>query len=264
MMASLTLFFGRSCMYSFSFQILFVLSLFASSVVDAYHKPSQLPQETWEELSPYFLPEDHPIKPTLDKIFHKRSVTKNTKTVLDAGFFNGNPGKYSKVVVTGHLRLKGYIVKMYLDSNGDVNEAEKFKERVLGALSVKKYIDRFNLHDVVKVPRKWIYPIPRFSNSGTFPKRFILIAEDMQPYSESKSLSMWKKKVSNGQLDAVWLILKKAGLPDCAYAFNIPFCRDGKLAFLDTEYCRLWPIHYRRMNQYLSGDKLSYWIKLTQ
>lgn len=213
-------------------------------------------------LSPYFLPEDHPAKPRLDKIFQKKSVTRSSSSVQNAGFFNGTEGKYSRVVVSGHFDLKGYIVKMYLDSYGDVNEGLKFRERVLGAIAIGQAIEMYDLQALIKTPQKWIYPIPSFSDSGPYPKHFVLIAEDMRPYNTQKTLKFWKNKVTKPQLKAVRLILKKVGLPDCAYAFNIPPCRDGKLAFLDTEYCGLWPIPWRRTLRYLNEDNKVYWEEL--
>jgi hypothetical protein len=232
--------------------------------INAYEKPSNVSQQTWDRVSPYFLPEDHPVKRKLDKIFQHQTVTRSSRTVEKAGFFNGKPGKYSQVVVSGHFDLEGYLVKLYLDSNTQVNDAHKFRERVVGAAAIKRVIEAYGFSDVVKVPKKWIYPIPSFSNSGVSPKRFVLVVEDMRPYSNDKSLSLWKKKITRRQLDAVWTILTVVGLPDCAYAFNIPFCRDGKLAFLDTEQSGMWPIHYERLKQYLSGDRLNYWIRLCQ
>ncbi len=101
-------------------------------------------------------------------------------------FFNGKAGKYSKVVVSGHLDLIGYIVKMYLDSNLDARPEIKFKERILGAIAVKRCIDEYHLHDLIKVPKKWIYPIPEFPDSGENPQHFVLIAEDVSPYPFEK------------------------------------------------------------------------------
>lgn len=246
----------------------FIITLFTcltiTAVSFAYERPSNVSQQTWDDLSPYFLPEDHPIKRKMDKIFLKQTVTRSTRTVERAGFFSGKPGKYSKVVVTGHFDLEGYLVKMYLDSNTEVNDADKFRERIIGATAIRNAVEAYGFGDVIKVPKKWIYPIPSFSNSGPSPKRFVLVVEDMQPYMFDKSLSLWKKKITKRQLDAVWTILTVVGLPDCAYAFNIPFCRDGKLAFLDTEQSGMWPIDYGRMHRYLKGDKLSYWINLCQ
>lgn len=242
--------------------IAFILSVALFSTSDAYEKPENVSEEFWDSIMPYFLPENHPIKSKIDKIFGKRSVTKNSRTITKAGFYSGRPGEYSKVVVSGHSALKGYIVKMYLDSNAQVNEGEKFRERITGAEKIKHTIESCGFHDVLKVPQKWIYPIPTFAESGISPKQFILIAEDVHPYSHDRSLHHWKNKITQRQLKAVWTILTIVGLPDCAYAFNIPFCRDGKLAFLDTEQWGLWPVRYGRMHCYLKGDGLAYWRDL--
>ena len=242
----------------------FMLSMAFFSVGYAYEKPENISQELWDSIAPYFLPEDHPLKPKMDKIFGKKTVTKNSKTVNRAGFYNSEPGKYSKVIVSKHPSLKGFVVKMYLDSNNQVNDGEKFRERIWGAEKIKSAMEAHSFGDVLKVPQKWIYPIQIFSDSGLFPKQFVLVAEDMYPYSYDKSLKMWKYKTTKRQLKAVFVILTTVGLPDCSYAFNIPFCKDGKLAFLDTEQWGLWPVHYQRMHRYLKGDRLTYWISLRE
>ncbi len=240
----------------------FLLFIVIAQVCWGYQKPDTVSQELWEEVSPYFLPEDHPMKSKLDKIFGRQRVTRNTKSVLNAGFFSSKPGEYSQVIVTGHFDLPGHVIKMYLDTHEEASDGPKFKDRVQGSIAVRKWIKNFAYGDVVKTPRKWIYPLSNFDNSGPYPKHFILIAEDMKPFPKDKSLQMWKKKISKRQLDAVWVILKKTGLPDCIYAFNIPFCHDKKLAFLDTEYSGIWPVKHRRLEKYLRGEMRTYWNQL--
>jgi hypothetical protein len=230
----------------------------------AYERPADVPQEDWETLAPYFLPDDHPIKAKLDKIFGSRSVTKSSKAVYRAGFFQAKPREYTKIIVTTHMSILGYVVKFYLDTAEGVNPVQNFKERVIGSIAVKQCIKQNNLGHLLKCPNKWVYPIPTFSDSGPNPQHFILVAEDMRPLENSKSLDKWQKKVKKSQLDAVYMVLSTVGLPDCVYAFNIPFCTDGKLAFLDTELCGLWPVPYRRMEKFLRGDMLEYWIQLTR
>ncbi len=230
----------------------------------AYERPNDVPLADWETLAPYFLPENHPIKPKLDKIFKGRSVTRSAKAVIRAGFFEAKPREYTKVIVTTHMSILGYVVKFYLDGTEGIDPVQKFKERIIGAIAVNQCIEQYNLGKLLKCPKKWVYPIPSVSDSGANPQHFILVAEDMCPLETGRSLDKWKKKIKKAQLNAVYLVLSTVGLPDCAYAFNIPFSIDGKLTFLDTELCGLWPIHYRRMEKYLRGDMLDYWIQLTR
>lgn len=245
-------------------RLFLMLLLLSAQLCNGYERPSAISEQEWNELSPYFLPDNHPAKQQLDKIFRKRTVTQSTKTVLDAGFFNANIGKYTKVIVSGHWDLPGYVVKMYLDSKLRVNEGQKFKERILGANAVRACIKAHNLERIVKTPQKWIYPIPEFADSGPAPKHFVLIAEDMLPINSKKSLDKWKNNIKKKHLDAVWTVIETVGLPDCVYAFNLPFCTDGRIAFLDTEYCGLWPVPYKNMEKYLKGKMLDYWNQITR
>lgn len=53
-------------------------------------------------------------------------------------------------------------------------------------------------------------------------------------------------------LEAFYYLVKSEGLSDSVYAFNLPFCRDGKLAFIDTEHHHEWPVYFQRTLKYLS------------
>ena len=109
--------------------LLFAL-IFIVQTCWGYQKPHLVSEEEWNSVAAYFLPENHPMKPKLDKIFERSRVTRNSKAVLNAGFFNSKPGQYSHVVVSKHFDLPGYIVKMYLDTHPEAIDGVRFKERV--------------------------------------------------------------------------------------------------------------------------------------
>jgi hypothetical protein len=74
----------------------------------SYAQNPYVTAEVWGSVSPYFLPDNHPIKNQLDHIFTRARVTPNSKSLENAGFLNTTPGKYSNVIVTTHPTLPGY------------------------------------------------------------------------------------------------------------------------------------------------------------
>jgi hypothetical protein len=244
----------------------FLICLLFSGVYGYDYNPYVSPQ-VWEKISPYFLPENHPIKPKLDSLFSKR-ITLNSESLKNAGFEDPEPQKFSKTIVTKHKKIKGYYFKLFTDEQ-EIDDGQKLYARALGAERVKGCIDRNELHHLCKVPKKWIYPLPEnpSPSKGEHRKNFILIAEDMDLYSKDENLKKWKKSplVTIELLDAVYLILREEGLKDSVYPFNIPFSKkDRKIAFIDLEETHEWPVRFKRLLPYLSPEMALYWSALYQ
>ncbi len=51
-----------------------------------YVRPSHVSIELWERMRPYFLPENHPWKKKIDRIFTKSRASQNPDTIKRAGF----------------------------------------------------------------------------------------------------------------------------------------------------------------------------------
>lgn len=234
----------------------------------SYTRPAHVPQDIWDACSKYFLPEDHPAKPFLDRTFGTSPrVIYSTKTLLKAGFKDPKPGKWSGTIVTRHKKLKGYLIKLFTDKQIGYDDAKKFLTRVEGSLSVKATIEANGWTDTFKVPQKWIYPLPE-SPAPKRPsarKNFILIAEDMDLINEVKNLTKWKSDLlPRPLLDLVFKLLKAEGLKDSAYVFNLPFAKDGRIAVIDTEYYHIWPVPYKRLCKHLSPNNCNYWMSLIE
>ncbi|MEM1282658.1 MAG: hypothetical protein AAGG81_03810 [Chlamydiota bacterium] len=247
----------------------FFLLLIATqiSILNAdFIKPAHIPESVWNTVSPYFIPEEHPVKPKLDQIFSvSRRIISSSESLKKAGFKNTKPGKWKGTIVASHAKLKGYLVKMYSDDQTNEIEWAKFLDRIRGALAVKEVIDLHNLHDLFKVPNKWIYPLPEnpAPATGKPRKNFILLVENMDLISKKGNLTKWKRSdFPKKFLNKLFIILQELGLRESVYAFNLPFSVDGKIAFVDTEYHHMWPINYRSLLQYLSPSNQEYWKQL--
>jgi hypothetical protein len=247
-----------------------VISLFNDSHKEKtyarYLKNPYVDPAVWNSVSPYFLPENHPIKAKLDKIFSDSRVTHNVQTLADAGFLHPTPQPWSHVTVTGHIKLKGYLVKLYTDDILGVEDWIKWIERITGAQAIKEAIERHGFQSLFVVPKKWIYPLPAEpSSAGRLRKNFILVVEKLDILKDDKSRVAWKEAMTKGRLNAIYIMLQELGLYDVVYAQNLPFCKHSNTqAFIDTEKHHTWPIRFNSLKPYLSLMMQVYWDQLIQ
>lgn len=235
------------------------------AVLDRYVIPQHVSQEVWDKVSPYFLPENHPIKAQLDRIFSAFRVTEHSQNVARADFDNNKPGQFSHTTVTTHPKLKGYLIKLYTDDQAIV-DWQKWLRRIEGAQIIRDAVAAHGYKKYFKVPQKWIYPLPPEPApiNEKDRKNFILVAEDMQILKNGKNSKSWKNDMTPDRLDAFWTIVHGYGLSDSVYNFNVPFAKDGKQAFIDTEYYYRWPVPVDRTLRYLSTSMQKYWLKLIE
>lgn len=221
-------------------------------------------EATWQKMAPYFMPDNHPLKPKLDRLFKASRVTLNESSILNAKFENAKPGKFSRTIVTKHKKLKGYYIKFFSDEQ-HVDDVRLCLKRVEGAAATREAIDRHGYQKLFKVPQKWIYPLPAEPSPppGYHRKNFIVIAEDAEILKKKDNYNAWKSsRMTKERLGAFYVLLKEVGLCDSVYAFNSPFAKDGRIAFIDTEYYHAWPVHYHLTRKYLSPTMEEYWNQL--
>nr|MBA3817005.1 hypothetical protein [Parachlamydiaceae bacterium] len=219
--------------------------------------------ELWNELKPYFLPENHPIKANLDALFSMQRLLTSRKTLKHAGF-NVLKHPQREIVIARHPALKGYLVKAYLD-NKRIDEWRWWKKRIDGARQIQECIDRYNFNALMKTPKKWIYPLPSEPSPPNVPgiqrKNFILVVEDMNILSKKENKKAFKARMTTPLLDAIFIVLSENLLVDSIFAPNIPFSRDGKIAFIDTEHFNnvTRSMKYWKLLKYLSPEMREYW-----
>jgi hypothetical protein len=238
--------------------------------VEAMEKPPHIHQRVWDQVLPYLIPDDHPVKEILDSIFLKNRALLSDKTLLKAGFTNGTPRRWTHVIVTRHPMLPGYIFKMYMDVQRYFKEHAEYDhwiERIEGRNLIESMIDEQGLNHLFKVPKKWIYALP--ANPAPpkefIRKNFILVAEDMEILDNDENYAMWKSdKVTKEFLDILYAFLEKGGLRDLAKPANAPFSKDGRVAFIDTQEYYDWPVSYFKLNEHLRPEMLQHWKFLTK
>lgn len=221
--------------------ILFCLFLFHCNAVD---------------VTPYLLPSDHPMTQQLDAIFSQTRVLQDKKTVREAGFATAKRQVRTHIIVTTHPQIPGYIFKFYLDKQRLSKPAEEiFINRINGVNTIRAYIEANQKEALFKTPHKWIY------HKGT---RFILVEEKMDILSRSDNLSHWRDDtlVTQNVLDEVYALVTTVGFHDGLKPGNLPFCQDGRIAFIDTENVGNGPVRYRMLSRHLPHSLQFYWIYL--
>jgi hypothetical protein len=221
-------------------------------------------------VAPYMIAEDHPIKQDLDAFFSQERWIFNEKTLKSAGFSSYNPRKFSRVVVAKHDLFPGYVFKMYMDVQryqSGVPEWELWALRVEGSNLVREILTDMGWDDWMKTPHKWIYCLPAEPKppKGYVPKRYILVQEDMDLLSAEENVAKWgSDEITHELLDKLYYVLKTAGLYDCAKIHNVPFAKDGRIAFIDTQGFNSDEVSWEGMNNYLNKDNRAYWLKITR
>ena len=195
---------------------------------------------------PYLLPLDHPAKTTLDFIFSQSRVLENEKSLLDAGFnVIAGPRPISYAIIAKHPSIPGFVFKLYLDCETRSRKKTPhwvwLTQRCAGARGIKKVIKRNNIR-LFTVADKWLYVVPPHpAPSGPNPQHLILVATDMEPESVETSMVMWKTAITSKYLDELYLILKSGygGQGVLSLPCNVPYTKQGKFAFIDTEDPRI-------------------------
>lgn len=241
-----------------------LLSLFVliASLLSAWEKPPHMGEAQWEYTVPYLLPEDHPAKAALDKIFSEGRPTASEKALHKAGFSKISVNPKTGVGVYKHKELKGYAVKLYTDDWTGVCDWCMWVKRAKGANAIRACIDKHGLQNVFTVPKKWVYPLPleTYDAAAPEPKDFIMLVEDMKPVDEVHNSLLWKSKLVNPPvLNAFWTILTEVGLLDSVYTDNVPFNAEGKIVFIDTEHFHEWPVPYHKIPVFLNKKMAGYW-----
>lgn len=225
-----------------------------------------VPVDAWEQVKPYLLPENHPAKSKLDRIFSSDRVTLNNKTFKKAGFKRNRMGKMS-MMASANPRVPGYYVKAYPDSETRITqEWVRWINRIKGVQAVERCIVRHQYQSIFKVPRKWIYPLPPHPSPPKSPKylrkNFVLIAEEMDTFSHDTNSTLYKKKMTKHLAESLYTVFHEEGLWDSVFAFNVPYCKDGRLAFIDNEYYHKWPVPMEKMIKWFSPEMGMYWRHL--
>lgn len=236
----------------------------SSEIIEAQEAEADCFEEhNFRRISLYLLPENHPLKPSLDQIFYSNQATRNDEEFEKAGFITLFHQPRSYIRVASHKNLPGYLVKANLDTDikqkGGHPSWEWFVRRCIIARKIQEIITLNEIKHFV-VPQKYLYLLPEYpvmDDPKLCRKYFVLIVEKMKLVSDEENRTKWLQDITEEHLDELYTIL--CHLPNMTIrASNIMFTNDHKLAFIDTEYVRKAP-NFDRLNQYLSPEMQAYW-----
>lgn len=214
--------------------------------------------------APYILPNNHPLKPILDNIFPNVDVIKDAESFARAGFITLRDQKSSGIRIARHPSLKGYVVKLYLQSQKlyrtAMSQQNWLIQRCRGAEKIRQFLTLNHIKHFT-VPDKWLYELPSNNQNRTF----VVVASFMHLVSKDESRKAWKTKVTEKHLDELLTIMKSGGASP-ALLINLPYTKEGAFAFVDTEYPDR--IFYRdkliKVQKYLSPEMQKYWETICQ
>lgn len=240
------------------------IAVLTSQTIIADHE--HIPREVWDEVKPYLIPDDHPAKPVLDKLFTTSRVTSNTQTIRSAGFkYITKQGEHIKTV--RHPTLQGYLIKILTDTDTTyLPEWKHWIHRIKGAELIREGIVKHDYESMMTVPKKWIYmlpkhPLPR-KEVELIAKHFVLVVEDVNIMSDRDNKMTYKKKTKKKHLRALFNIVSEYGLRDSCSIDKIPWTKDKQIAFINTECFNIWPVNYLALTKYLDAVQRVYWQKL--
>jgi len=240
------------------------LSPFKHSSKKLAYSPS-ISEDIWQQVTPYLIPSNHFAKSILDKIFFdsKFRILTSVNGLKKAGFEILHHRQGRGLIIARHPLLRKHLIKIYLDS-APRSEWSAWVLRSKGANHLQKLIDHYGYSHYMKVPQKWIYPIPRNPKQiirGQFPKNFLLVVQDMEILGVKSNAAKYVA-MSQPFVEALHHIIFKGGLSD-AHIANVPFSIDGKIAFIDTEFVNNWPVHWEWLTPFLSDPMKEIWNMLS-
>jgi hypothetical protein len=175
----------------------------------------------------------------------------------------------NKICVASHPSVARFLFKKYVNAGKREaldDQLENYTRRVEGARRLSALIDAQHLQHVV-VPGKWLRDLPdRFSVRGH--PSHILIVDRLDLLDSDESEDHYGR-IDEAALRELCVALHAfRGLDSTAK--NVPFTRDGKIAFIDTEH---WNRHsdskrsqqrpiLKYLREHLSSDRWAFAKKL--
>lgn len=222
------------------------------------------PAKIKRKLTPYAIPDSHPMKKVLDSIFKKSRATQDPQTFAAAGFVTIRIQPGSFIRVAKHPLLPGYLVKVYLDTEQRQKENIPgwmwFIYRCQGARQISDLIQEKSFR-YITVPKKYIYILPKNPSpprTGGYTKHpAILLVERMNIGSEIRTANAWKHKITHRHLDELYCIFSR-GYSSTYITNNVAYCGKGIFSCIDTEKP---PRKHDlpKMGRYFNEDMRAYW-----
>jgi hypothetical protein len=190
-----------------------------------------------EDSHGYLLSKDHPLQDQLRELFKNREMFKSRKGFKKAGF-QVFKRMNRDLMIASHLSIKSYMFKKFKNNVPLRHQLENYLNRINGSRAVSAFIKSNNLRHII-VPRKWLYPLPEgFDDPETGERSFVLIVEKIDlcchAGTQKEEIASMYSNIDYDVLKELCMVLYTfRGLDSTV--FNMPFTKQGQIAFVDTE-----------------------------
>lgn len=240
-------------------QIYFLLFLFTF-----FFNTISIAEES-SEAEKWLLPKDHFLQDSLTKIFNREPKSYfDTILMIKLGFETIKISSNKRAcIVARHPALKGFVFKFYRNGKSKINSTGLLLARINGAEKIKNAILENQYESFFIVPKKWLWKPPQRVKKKHM-SQYLLIAEEIKILNKEKNSKAWSTIPSNEFLLALYALLNDLGLNDSVYIDNIPFTKDGKVAFVDTEHYNNWPVDFTKLLNCLAPQMQAKWQEIIQ
>ena len=197
-----------------------------------------------------------PVSIDLDKLFRRPSMFESARTWRKAGFEILRESE-EKIIVARHRDVGGYLFKKYSSSNPRWSydeQLERYQNRIAGARLLREHLEA-NQIDRIVVPRKWLCTLPgRFDVRRGKPS-YIIVVERYDILDRDRSKRRYREIDADLLRDLSTILFRFRGLDFTPR--NVPFTRDHRIAYIDTEYLKLntrRPSRRKRYYERHTGD----------
>jgi hypothetical protein len=169
-----------------------------------------------------------PASSDLGRLFSDPTMFCCRECFRDAGFEVLDRGSDRTIMVGRHPDVPGYLFKKYSDRTSVGQQAANYATRVLGARRIRAFAADRGLRHVV-VPRKWVRALSsRFGGRSQ-----VLIVERLKVLDDDDTREAYEDIDEDVLRELCVVLLAFRGLD--SWTKNLPFTRDGRIAFIDTE-----------------------------
>lgn len=185
----------------------------------------------------------------LDTLFANPRMFDSRAAWSATGFFVVDPAKPTECMVAAHPSAPGYLFKKYGGDMPTKKQNENYEARIEGSAKLSRFIEKKRLQYVV-TPQKYLHELPRaFGKSSR-----LLIVERLDVLGPDESVLRYRDISDPVLRELLTVIAKFEGLD--SNAKNIPFLRDGRIAFVDLEnWERKKTNRLRNIGSYLSDAR---------
>ncbi len=242
------------------FVVFFLCNIF---FVTNFNYAKKVKNEVDLDPTPYMLPHDHWLRPTLNRTFSNPNVLTNADTLRESGYITVCVRPGSSLRVVHHPDVKGYLYKVNIDSDCKGKRRDCNNKLVQRCITAQLIRDLIRTHNIryFTVPQKWIYE-PTWSGKDGKAVSYVLIVEDMHTKTRAESYKAWKEIATKRHVEELFIILSN-GYASLAISQNIPYKENGVFACIDTEYPKR-NFDLKRLSKRLPKNKRLFWRKLVR